>query len=387
MKKQGEKIARDSSYSDSLTDNEPVDKVRNRNARMLATASSFGNASDSEGSSKESRYDYKFTSDADGNRNTRVQFVDPKYGVTYTRAPTEEHNLKPIPDDIKKSIAKKKLKDMEVDPYLEFGQKAIAYTEAEKNQFYEFTKNIIKDKQLRVDNYIRNTPEVFGNYNDELDEPVDGMKNISGIPKGLLKDRIYELPDEIWDNPLCFVTGKLLTMLRLHDYTREVDKNIYCMLAQEVHKRTLYTRDDIHFIFKRAGLTWVKDTGVGLQSSIPEYILSVFRFVDIKPEQHLEEEKKNAQVHEDTSNIDWETLSSFLEDRVCLNAILIPEYNKDFKLNKEQYMQNNVQKNKSKQEQKVYDKSEELENSLSIEQRMKLEANNKFVLGCIFYSM
>lgn len=415
--KKDSQLSDTTSQSDYTSESDVVDQIQLRNASLVGKKSIV---SDSEESSSEGKQGFKFTSDLDVSRRGRVEFAS-KYGTTYTRTPVEEEDKRPFTPQQKQTISKKKLHDMEVDPYLEFGQRAIQYTDEEQQQFHAFTSKVISGRKMQVKNYLKNTPNVFEKYTSELDELPTGEKNIHPLPNDFLTKRLHELSEDIWENPFCFVSGKMLTMLTLHEYTREIAKHIYGMLAAEIHERNLYTKDEIAFIFQKSGAVHVKETPVGDHPTIPEYIMFVFRFVNIKPEQHAEEEKMNATTHDDTSTLEWETVTSFMEDRLCLNVILIPEYNMNFRITgktstptpppQQQQQSSSSKKQKQKQNQKnatndnkkdkktnkkdeeddYYDKNnnavKDLSELMKPDQRKKLEANQKYVIGCIFYSI
>ena len=379
---------------------ESQDSVISTNNNSLSSASESDNARPSSRRS-DKKTTFKFESDKVDQKSARVTYTN-KYGQTYTRLPVEPEDVTPMSMREKNKIKGKSPKDLLVDPYGEFGMKVIQQTEEEKAGFYDFTSKVLKDKPEQfktLDNYMKTRPKIFMSYLDETEKDSDGTKNVLPMPDDMFKRKLRELPSEIWDNPFCFVRGRFLTLLKWHNYTREVTVNLMGMMSIELKKRNQYTKDDIKFRCQKSGLFEVEDNGIGESKRIPEYIHMVYRFCDLPKGQHEEEKQKNREQYEDFSNIVWESMTSLIEDRVCVNMILIPSYNVDFRhrsLNApvEKTLQTNdhinnkkPQKTNAKGNASHAQETKDNDDELSIKQKMSMEANKLFAVGCIFYSV
>jgi len=332
-----------------------------------------------------SRESFKYGNDNSHLNSKRVEFTNKKYDVTYTRSPVEPERHMPVTSKHKHAIMKYTEKQMFVDPYEEFGSREYRYNEEEKTQFYEFTNKIVNSGQLKgLPKYMKQRPYTYGDYIDEIDQESNGQNTVKDIPTDLFVSRLNKYPHEIWTNPYLFITGKFYNMLKWHHYTREVEIGLLGMMALDMHERNVYQKDYIIMRCNKAGLALVMEEVVSEQVGVPEYIHCTFRFTEMKTEQHLKDVQMNKGKHEEFTNIEWDTLTSLIEDRLIANAILVPVYNMKFMLakSKRDADKDNVHK-------KHANKTQDVEQTKEIphEKRVEYEKNDKFVLGSIFYTV
>lgn len=355
--------------------------------------------------SNRQKYYYQYESDSRDQRSARTTYVNQKFGVEYTRRTDESDNGVPFSSSRKNAIEKSEFnlkevnKELFVDPYSENKYRAIPYTQKELDGFDSLAKKLSDPKELskfvdertieNLNKYKQVVPNFMRDYKQSETEIVqsNGKKQVVRMPNELFKRKLSELPQELWTNMNVYVYGRLLIDMKHHPYTREVEINLKPHLKRKLSMRTLYTADQLKFICREAGLCHVKETKIGVMPTIPEYIVWVFRFSEITKEQHLKDEETNKKECEDFSNIDEASLASLIEDRVFVNVIVIPSYNTNFDYTKEAssgMSNNNNDKNTEKSDQVSL---RAIESRLTPQEKTKMEANDLFAFGCIFYSI
>jgi hypothetical protein len=229
----------------------------------------------------------------------------------------------------KKKISSKKItrdevsKNFYVDPIQEGEYKPIQHTKEEIDDFNKFLAKVTKDDAF-LKGYQKRVPEVFKDAEDFI-QP-DGSADIISSDVVFKSKRLRELPEAIWDDPLCFTRGKFRASLHRHRYIRESYLPLLPLRCAPIKKRKALTLEQYVTRAKKGGMYPIQIKLIG-EDPADQFGLWTLRFKEITLIEHEEEIKKYKEEYENFGNLDDDSLESAIEDRIHVNVILLPHYN------------------------------------------------------------
>jgi hypothetical protein len=277
-----------------------------------------------------------FDSDVRDARNEKITKKTER-GYVYSVQPDDELQKIEIPGNVRRSIRRRDIKSFYYDPYEENGQKVIPHTEEEIKAFNSVVNEQLMNKDFAKMSVYAAKKHSFLTADDDV--PSDGTPAVKGTLDVTTTKALEELPEQIWIDPYCFLSGKFCAMLKWHKYTSEILQatlpqtilrhpeqtgSFSQKIAKELRARPTYDLEEIKRLVERGGTMHVQTVTIGDKRN-PDFIQLGFRFTNVDEKQDAEDIKMSSQVHEDFNAITWDTITSLIEDRLRFNVIIVPD--------------------------------------------------------------